>query len=186
MLSAKEKKFWLRDQLQAGLSAFTEDVQRIYGQADAQPRLATQYGDWNLHEYSTRRNRIRDLGNPTWYTEVVLDGPTDAIKPTVDGKPFGYRHRYLVTLLLEYKANTSPQLFEDMTDENTERRLGILPYLRNIGITNTLGEDLKGHHILMDEIEEDNRSVISITFTEGDSFDLLHRLIFGVGIRDLL
>jgi len=178
-LSAAEKKIWLSGQVRRCLHAYASDLATLFEKKSAELHLSEQFGDWRIHYFGDLRQRTLAMGDPLWYCEITLAGPTERGKTSVDGRVFGLTHMFALTLFMEYRKNKSTTLFEAMTDEQTDARSGLLPYLWNLGITRE-----KNAHVIIRSIEADIRSVIEARFTKTKTFDIVHRLTCAIAVSD--
>ena len=193
---AKYKKRFLKEQIENCMNPFRAEVAQVFGTDpnDTILHTETEVGEWRFNWFRNRNLRISVMGNPIWYCEILFTGPSFMTKPAEDGRWLGGIHEYAVSFFLEYKANASTDLFEEMTDGQDENA-GIMHYLRGVGIKNVkfpdrvLGPD--NGDVLMsirqtgdEEVYRDQRSVVNFDKSQPGTSDKGHLLTFRVNIVD--
>ena len=190
------KRNWLRDQIVACMNQYTADVDTLYGVTNSELKIETEIGDWRWNWFKNRDLRIKIMGHPILYCEVVFTGPSEMTKQTVDGRWLGGMHEFAVSFFFEYKAGSSTDLFEDMTDEISPTRKGLLVYLRELGIQNIPLDDNTpaGMGAVMvairqdgdEELYRDQRSVVTLDPRNPSAGDKAHLLTFRANVTDVV
>ena len=198
---ARYKKKWLSDQIMSALMQYQDDVEEVYGQTSPVPKIEKEVMDWRFNWFQSRDLRISVMGNPIWYCEVLFSGPTISTKETVDRRWVGGMHEFAIALFLEYKEGESTDLFEDMTDEISSNRKGLMLYLRDQGIQRITFPDpnddddnamTKGDVLMSiretgdEEVYLDQRTIANFEKDEFGDSDKAHLLTFRVNIVDIL
>ncbi|MCY3487149.1 MAG: hypothetical protein OXH34_01805 [Bacteroidetes bacterium] len=200
------KKDWLCEQVRTCLMTYQADVARVWSPKTPVLHIEKEVMDWRFNWFQSRDLRVEVMGDPVWYCEILFSGPTIPTKETVDGQWRGGMHEFSMALFLQYKERMSTDLFEDMTDEQSHNRQGLMLYLRNQGIQriffpdpNTQDEDMTFGDVLMsirvtgdEEVYLDQRSIVNfeneefggnITNDPNES-NRAHLLTFRVDITD--
>ena len=198
---ARYKKEWLSTQVEKSLTQFTQDVNKVYDVENARPQIEHELFDWRFNWFKNRSLRIKIMGDPIWYTEILFTGPTTTLKESADGRYQGAIHEFAVALFLEYREMKSTTLFEDMTDGHLPGKRGLMLYLRDQGISRITypnpTETSPAHKDSGDVIcairetgteneYRDHRSVINFDKSKPATSEKAHLLTFRVYISDIL
>lgn len=205
---AKYKKKYLVDQITACMNRYTADVKRLLTPDKLQPRdfpagvvipevkfrTETELSAWRYVKNLNKTTRIRSYGHPIWYAEVLFTGPSKMTKSTSDGRWLGGIHEFSVTFLLSFVPGVSTELFEDMTDDITVNRKGLLLYLRDLGYRHYEfpDPDVNGRiargYLSIGVYEDSNnmdKDLRVVTRFRGNDQDRVHQLTFVALVQDV-
>ena len=191
---AKYKRKYLRDRINDCLGQFRQDFQTAFGLSDLPaPVVEAEILEWRFNWIRNRSLRTTNMGNPVWYADVQHMGPSEMTKIRADGGWLGGCHEFAASLILEYKAGVSTDLFDEITDSTEKGKQGLLIYLRNLGIkpVHDEGNNLLGNVRIFvretgdEQIYRDQRSIVNFDKSLPGAGDKGHMLSFRAQVKDV-
>lgn len=138
---------------------------------------------------ASRRERIKVMGDPAYYLEVLDAGPTVMTMEDEHLRYVGGKHRFRVSLWLQYSdhasyALSSQKRFDDMVESTDDDAPGLLHALRTEALGDVTALDSDGEttrRLRFSQPEGDEKDVIPL---DESATEVAHYLTFEISIRE--